>query len=195
MDMTMLNDAARAAHLLGLALGFGVAILADLSAARSLVRPLDNREIESLERYHRTVFFGLFLFWSSGLVLLYLRTGFQPGSFSPKLMTKIGVVTLLTINAVLIGRIGLVTLREWFGCRFGAIPLPERMRLAALAGMSGAGWISALALGVFSKLKTVQWDALSELIGLIYIVGLGGALLTALAAPILNFAMDRVRSY
>ena len=195
MDMTMLNDAARAAHLLGLALGFGVAILADLSAARSLVRPLDHREIETLERYHRTVSVGLLLFWSSGLVLLYLRTGFQPENFSPKLMTKIGVVTLLTINAVLIGRIGLVTLREWFGCRFGAIPLAERMRLAALAGMSGAGWISALALGVFSKMKTMHWDSLSELIGLIYIVGLSGALLTALTAPVLNFAMDRVRSY
>lgn len=195
MDLTMVNDAARAVHLLGLALGFGVAIMADLSAARVLFRPLDLREIETLERYHRTVALGLALFWASGLVLLYLRTGISPENFSPKLMTKLGVVTLLTINAVLIGRIGLVTLRDWYGARFGAIPFAERTRLAALAGMSGAGWISALALGVFSKLKTVEWETLSELVGLIYVVGLGGALLAALAAPILMFAMDRARPY
>jgi len=195
MDMTLVNDAARAAHLLGLALGFGVAILADFSAARSLIRPLDTREIDSLERYHRMVSFGLALFWASGLVLLYLRTGFQVENFSPKLMAKLGVVAFLTINAVLIGRIGLSTLRKWQGCRFGAIPLAERLRVAALAGISGAGWISALALGVFSTLKTMPWEVLSEMIGIIYMLGLGGALLTALAAPILMFALDRRRVY
>ena len=40
-----LNDAARAVHLLGLAIGFGVAIVADMSAARLFIRPLDPREI------------------------------------------------------------------------------------------------------------------------------------------------------
>ena len=115
MDLTMLNDAARATHLLGLALGFGVAILADLCAARSLFRPLDYRELETLHQYHRTVALGLALFWASGLVLLWLRTGFQPENFSPKLMTKLGVVSLLTVNAVLIGRIGLPTMIAWQG--------------------------------------------------------------------------------
>ena len=67
MDLTMINDAARAVHLLGLALGFGVAIMADLSASRLLVRPLDAREVDTLHGYHRTVALGLTLFWASGL--------------------------------------------------------------------------------------------------------------------------------
>ena len=50
MELTLVNDAARAVHLLGLALGFGVAIVADLSAARTIVRPLTWSEIETLER-------------------------------------------------------------------------------------------------------------------------------------------------
>lgn len=195
MDLTMVNDAARATHLLGLALGFGVAILADLCAARSLLRPLDHRELETLHQYHRTVALGLTLFWTSGLVLLWLRTGFQPENFSPKLMAKLGVVAMLTINAHLIGRIGLPTMIAWQGFRYGALPLPHRLRLAALAGMSGAGWISALALGVFTAMKTFEWEVLSEIIGVIYVIGLGGALVTAFLAPVLNFAMDRVRSY
>ncbi len=194
MDLAMLNDAARAAHLLGLALGFGVAILADLCAARSLFRPLDDREFYTLHQYHRTVALGLALFWASGLILLWLRTGFDPAQFSPKLMAKLGVVSLLTINAILIGRIGLPTMEAWFGFRYGALPLTHRLRLAALAGMSGAGWISALALGVFSAMKTFEWEVLSQIIGVIYVVGLGGALLAAFLAPILNFAMDHVRS-
>lgn len=191
MDLTLVNDAARAVHLLGLALGFGVAIVADLSAARTLVRPLSLSEVETLERYHRMVAIGLALFWASGLVLLWLRTGFDLANFSPKLMTKLGVVALLTVNAVLIGRIGLPAMFDWQGARFGALPIMERLRLGALAGMSGAGWISAMALGVFSTMKTMEWPVLSEVIGMIYLVGLSGALMLALAAPMVSYVQDR----
>ena len=191
MDLTLVNDAARAVHLLGLALGFGVAIVADLSAARTLVRPLSLSEVEALERYHRMVAIGLALFWASGLVLLWLRTGFELSNFSPKLMTKLGVVALLTVNAVLIGRIGLPAMAEWQGARFGVLPMMDRLRLGALAGMSGAGWVSALALGVFSTMKTMEWPVLSEVIGMIYLVGLSGAILLALAAPMILFVQDR----
>jgi len=191
MDLTLVNDAARAVHLLGLALGFGVAIIADLSAARTLVRPLSLSEVETLERYHRMVAIGLALFWASGLVLLWLRTGFDLANFSPKLMTKLGVVALLTVNAVLIGRIGLPAMYDWQGARFGALPIMERLRLGALAGMSGAGWISAMALGVFSTMKTMEWPVLSEVIGMIYLVGLSGALMLALAAPMVSYVQDR----
>lgn len=191
MDLTLLNDAARAVHLLGLALGFGVAIIADLSASRTLVRPLSIAEIETLERYHRMVAVGLSLFWISGLVLLWLRTGFDPENFSPKLLAKLGVVTLLTFNAILIGKIGLNAIIEWEGARFGELPFMERLQLGALAGLSGAGWISALSLGVFSTLKTMDWALLSELIGAIYLMGLVGAILIACAAPIICFWQDR----
>lgn len=195
MDLNLLNDAARAAHLIGLALGFGVAIMADLKAARSLFRPLEDHEFEDLHRYHKTVALGLTLFWASGLVLLWLRTGFVIENFSPKLVAKLCVVGLLTINAYLIGRIGLPTMIAWAGCRFGALPIYHRLRLGALAGMSGAGWIAALALGVFSAMKTFEWNVLSEIIGVIYIVGLGGALLTAIMAPVISFTLDRVQGY
>lgn len=195
MDLSLLNDAARATHLLGLALGFGVGILADMTAAKSLVRPLDDRDFETLHRYHRTVSLGLCLFWASGLVLLWLRTGFDPAQFSPKLMTKLGVVAVLTVNAFLIGRIALPTMEAWYGCRLGAMPFAHRLRLAALGGMSGASWIAALALGVFTAMKTFEWEVLSQIIGLIYVVFLSVALLSAIVAPLLNFALNRARAY
>lgn len=188
MDLTLLNDAARAVHLLGLAIGFGVAIVADMSAARLFIRPLDQREIEALHRFHRMVALGLALFWISGLVLLWLRTGLQLDNFSPKLLTKLGVVALLTTNAFMIGRIGLPVIAGMRGRRFGGLDTGTRIRMASLGALSTAGWISALVLGVFSHLKTMEWNLLSEIVGMIYLSTLSLALVAALAAP----ALDRL---
>lgn len=191
MELTLVQDAARAVHLVGLALGLGVAIIADMSAARTLVRPLRWSEIEMLEKYHRIIAVGLLLFWASGLVLLWLRTGFVVQNMSPKLLTKLGVVALLTMNAVLIGRIGLSALVEWQGERFGALPFVERVRLGTLAGLSTAGWIAALALGAFSALKTADWTVLREFIGIIYLTGLIGAIAVAVVSPMICAYQDR----
>ena len=194
MDLTLINDAARAAHLVGLALGFGVAIVADVSASRLMVRPLDRREMDALHRFHRMVALGLFLFWTSGLVLLWLRTGFDTANFTPKLMAKLGVVSVLTINAVMIGRIGLPVMEATRGHRFGVLPRGVRLQMAALAALSGAGWISALALGVFSQLKTMEWAILSEIIGLIYLTALAAASIAALLAPAIDALMSDRRA-
>ena len=191
MDLTLLNDAARAVHLLGLAIGFGVAIVADMSAARLFIRPLDPREIEALHRFHRMVTLGLVLFWTSGLVLLGLRTGLQFQNFSPKLLTKLGVVVFLTANAVLIGRIGLPVIDRMQGSRFGALDAGTRIRMASLGALSTAGWISALTLGVFSQLKAMEWHMLSQLDGMTYVAALTAAIVAALAAPIVDRLFDQ----
>ena len=191
MDLTLVNDGARAVHLLGLALGFGVGLLADLSAARMVVRPLEDRELRNLEEFHKIVTFGLVLLWASGIVLLWLRTGFDPSQFTPKLITKIGVVLLLTINAVAIGRIGMPTLQEFGTRRFGEMPLTHRAQLASLATISAACWVSALALGVFSALRPLPWEMLSVMVGVVYLVALAGALFAALFAPLISYYARR----
>ncbi|QMU57249.1 MAG: hypothetical protein GKR98_02915 [Boseongicola sp.] len=186
MDMTFVNDAARAVHLLGLAMGFGGAIIADISAVRAVVRALDHREIEMLRLFHKVVFTGLALLWGSGLVLLWLRTGFDPDNFSPKLITKIGVVVLLTLNAVAIGRIGLPTIVAYQSWRFGDLPLPLRFQLSALGTMSAACWISALCLGAFSQLKSMSWEALSHMVGIVYLAALCLAVIAATITPLVG---------
>lgn len=191
MDPTLINDAARAIHLLGLALGFGVALVADLSAARLLLRPLDRSEIAALERFHRMVAFGLVLFWLSGLVLLWLRTGLDIANFSPKLVAKLGVVTLLTFNAILIGKIGLTVVKKLGNRRFGALPTGVRIQMSLLGSLSTAGWVSALALGVFSQLRTTPWSVLSEIIGMIYLLALIGGFAAAIIAPFIDAHLNR----
>ncbi len=185
MDMTFWNDFARATHLLGMALGFGIAIFADLWAARAVIRALDDRDIETLEILHRLVTMGLVLLWVSGLALLWLRTGFDLDRFSPKLMTKIAVVVFLTANALAIEKIGLPTMRAYQSWRFGDLPLPQRLQLSSLATISAACWISALILGVFSQLGPLQWEVLSLYIGVVYLGALVAALVTAFITPII----------
>lgn len=194
MDLTLINDTARAVHLLGLALGFGVGILADLSAARMMVRPLEDRELRNLEDFHRIVTFGLILLWTSGLVLLWLRTGFDPAQFTPKLLTKIGVVLLLTMNAIAIGRIGMPTLVDHQDYRFGELPLTLRAQLSSLATISAACWVSALSLGVFSALRPMPWETLSVLVGVVYLTALAAALVAALFTPLVSFYVRRLEA-
>lgn len=187
MDQTLINDVARAVHLLGMALGFGVAFIADLLAARAMVRPLKDHELRMLHSFHKVVSFGLLLLWTSGLVLLWLRTGFQSENFSPKLMTKIGVVLLLTANAIAIGRIGLPTMYAYQSWRFGDLPLSIRLQMSSLATISAACWFSALSLGVFTQLRPLPWETLSLLVGVTYMVALAAALTAATVSPIVAY--------
>jgi len=189
MDATLLNDGARSVHLLGLALGFGIAILADASAARAVLRPLNEREVVMLKLLHHFVTFGLVLLWASGLTLLWLRTGFEIDRFSPKLWAKICVVTVLTLNALAIGRIGLPTLLRFQSWRFGDIPLPERVQLCALGTLSAACWLSALALGVFGYFKTLNASQLTDIFAVTLLAVLSLALLAATVTPLIALAV------
>lgn len=191
MDIVLLNDAARGVHLLGLALGLGFAIKADHIAFSFLVRPLNAVEMKTLDACHRTVWFGLSLFWISGAVLLWLRTGFVLDEFSKKLLLKVAVVSILTGNAVLIGRYAMPTLISWHHARLGELPLNSRCLMAVVGGVSAASWASALTLGVFSAMKVMDPMRMYEVIGAVYATGIVGALLIAIIAPL--FAVNWAR--
>lgn len=193
MDPTFMADTARAIHLLGLALGLGFAIKADFFASRFMLRPLSDYELASLYTYHRTISFGLGLFWISGIALLYLRTGFQAENFSPKLLAKIAVVSVLTINAVLIGRFALTALRRSRQFRLGDLTFWRRLQLCTIGAMSMASWVAALMLGVFQVLKTVAPLVLWQTIGVVYGTSMAVALVFVLISPSVGFTIVRPR--
>ena len=193
MDPIFMADAARAVHLLGLALGLGFAIKADYFASRFVLRPISDYELASLYTYHRTISFGLALFWISGIALLWLRTGFVAENFSPKLMAKIAVVSLLTINAVLIGRYGLTTLRKSRNFRLGDLTFWRRLQLCTIGALSSASWVGALVLGVFQMMKTMPPIMMWETLGAIYLAAMIGALMIVLLAPAIGTTVVRPR--
>ncbi|MBT8455450.1 MAG: hypothetical protein HKO95_10330 [Rhodobacteraceae bacterium] len=183
-DHSLILDAARALHLIGLALGIGLAFLADLTAWRALFRPLYEPEHEMLHRLHNLVACGIILLWISGLVILWHRTGFQIDQFSPKLIAKLTVVTMLTFNAFAIARFALPALLQYRGYCIGEIPMGDRLRLGAIAGLSTTCWVSALALGVFSRMKTMSYAELTDTFAPVFAVILGASLVLAILSPL-----------
>lgn len=185
-------DAARAAHMIGLALGFGLAIWADVMAVRSVVTPIAARDVTLLRMIHRAIIGGLVLLWASGLYLLHARTGFDLSKFSPKLMLKLAVVILLTANALVIGRYALPVYSQNVARRFGEIDLTLRMRLACIAAVSLSCWVSALALGVFSQLKPMSAEGLQAVFAPLFLIGLIGAVAITFLAGIAALAARRM---
>ncbi len=193
MDPTFLADIARAIHFLGLALGLGFAIKADFFASRFMLRPLSDYELASLYTYHRTISFGLGLLRVSGIALLWLRTGFQAENFSPKLLAKIAVVSVLTINAVLIGRFALTALRRSRQFRLGDLTFWRRLQFCTIGALSMASWMAALMLGVFQIMKTVSPLVLWQTIGVVYATSMVVSLLIVLVSPSVGITIVRPR--
>ena len=100
MDNVLLLDAARLAHLVGLAMGLGLALCADAIALKSCFRPITALDVRLLSMIHRVIMVALGVLWASGLMLLTFRTGWDLAAFTPKLVMKLCVVVLLTLNAI-----------------------------------------------------------------------------------------------
>jgi protein-S-isoprenylcysteine O-methyltransferase Ste14 len=181
-----LLDSVRFAHLIGLAVGLGMAFAADVTAVSTLWRPITAGMVAQLRRLHAAVFAGFALLWVSGLGLVYLKTGFAMAEMTPKLTVKFTVVAILTLNAGLIGLIGLPKLGGSIGRSFGELAAVDRMVLSLIAGLSAASWGSALALGVFTPLKTMGMDQLVLIFGQVFAVCALGAGLLAVFAPLLT---------
>ena len=185
IDPSIMMDGMRFLHLIGLGLGFGLALLADLMALRTITSPITRRDVDFLHFLHRTIAFGLALLWVSGLLILHHKTGFEVAQFTPKLVMKLAVVKILTLNAMVIGLVAMPVLESHLGQRFSDLGALSRLRLGAIAGLSFACWFGALTLGTFTQLKTMEFDQLEFIMSAVFAFGICGGLVTALAAPLL----------
>lgn len=91
--------------------------------------------------------------WVTGGVLIFLRTGFIWENFSPKLIAKIVVVSLLTINSLMINVYVMPKLKISIGTAPADMPLNARLPMSLVAGVSTCSWLLALALGSSAILK------------------------------------------
>lgn len=179
----MLLDVIRFGHVIGIALGLGLAIYADGRFLRALSAPIRASELADLRAIHAHVIVAMGLLWLTGLALLYARTGFVPEAFAPKLFFKIGVVSVLTINAVMIGRSVMPKLERHVGQSFIEMPLTVRLHLALIGAISAACWLSLLALGIFQVFKDMGTEAIAKVLSWFFVLPISGALGMALLAP------------
>lgn len=149
-------DAIRLVHLAGVALGLGTVVSVALSLRPMLEKGLDRQMLAFVRRSHAMIAAAIVVLWVAGLALIGIRTGFDPAAFSPKLITKLVVVTVLTIDALLMGLCVSPVLARHSGQSLKELSVPERLLLANCAALSGASWLYALMLGASSVLKTAQ---------------------------------------
>lgn len=128
------------AHLSALVVAAVGVVLSDLALFHP--RGLD---LPQLRRSSKAVALALCALWLTGLLLVWIDTGFVPAVVldRPKLVAKLGVATLLTLNGWLLHRFFFARLAH-------RVDRPSRMawRAAALSAISGASWLYAGFLGL-----------------------------------------------
>jgi hypothetical protein len=160
MDSPVLIDLIRYAHLLFLALGMGPALYYDLRSLHRIRQPISQSDLDELHRIHSIVSIACVGLWLSGAALIWVRTHFDFSEFSPKLWSKVVIVSILTANAMTLKIVVIPTLARFKGSRIVDIPLGRLVQMTLCAGVSLSCWILALALGSSRVLKTASWDLL-----------------------------------
>ena len=183
MDMLLVTDTLRFSHLFAVCLGLGASIMADLYILNRLRTPLTHEMMATLHRTHGFVWAALGVMWVTGLGLLYLRTGFDLAAFTPKLMAKLGIVGLLTLNAILIGAVAMPILSGRIGRSIAAFPTALKLRFSLIGGISAASWLLALALGVSKALARSGSEVFAVLLPIAYVSALVATALVLLSRP------------
>lgn len=162
-------DLVRLLHLLFFAAGMGAGIFAETKVLGRLDRPVTERCIQDAAHAHQFVALALLGLWATGLGLIQIRTGFDLSQFTPKLWTKLIVVSALTANALSIGYLVMPAYRRCIGKSLVAQE-PRRIAVFVLSGaVSMASWIGAVALGSSLVLKSADWNLMTALLVLLYV--------------------------
>lgn len=171
-------------HLLFVAIGLGLAVRLDFIFFRGRHARPTQILLADTALSHQMISTALVGLWGSGLCLVYLRTGFVLEEFTPKLWTKLIIVSMLSINAVIIGRFVMPVMERYDDRPVLAIPLRYKLPMAVSAATSAFCWFTALALGAMATLKTQTWGTLGTVFGLEYALGIVVAVSLALWARV-----------
>lgn len=175
MDPLIITDSVRYAHLFSVAVGIGASFLADSLVLSRLDKPVDQALLDRLHHYHRLVWLALGAMWISGTAMVYIRTGFELANFSPKLFSKLAVVSMLTLNALLIGSFAMPIVERSIGRSLLDMPLRRKIGCAWVGAVSSTSWLIALAMGESKILAASGWNVFFKLVPLAYV----GSLLLA----------------
>jgi hypothetical protein len=147
MDAQIYIDLARFAHIITVAVGFGAAFLTDMHAVTRLSGTIDKSFLSTLRNFHTTIAISVVAMWITGLLMVFIRTGFDVSLFSPKLISKLVIVSILTLNAIVIGKFIMPILEDSVGQSLLWLPFPTQLMLAGVGAISTSSWLLALLLG------------------------------------------------
>jgi hypothetical protein len=153
-------------HLLGLVMGFGGAVLLDMTIfSRGVIRPVSHFTVHQAEVLSRIVTWGLIVLWLTGIALIWMNTLDKPEYITnQKLWAKIAIVMLLTANGVLIHHMILPYLKANIGQRlFDGMKRPLLAAFTLAGSVSFVSWTTPFILGKASELNyvTPMWIILA----------------------------------
>lgn len=143
-------------HVLALALGLGSALLADWIVIRKLAfGTVSQQAAGQLIDLSHAVSAGLVLIWITGALLVADNALAAPASImNQKLWAKLAVVTVLTLNAVLLHRIVMPMVRRRVGQPLFEAAFDWRPMASTLLGaVSAVSWMCAAYLGIARELN------------------------------------------
>ncbi len=174
-------DILRAAHLVCFSAGMGTALYHEYRTMRTISDPISVREIDAVKRLHHWISIAFAGLWITGLALIYVRTAFDLAAFSPKLWVKVGLMVLMSFNALLVGTFIIPLLKKNIGRPVVDLPCRALVLSSQVAIISMFCWTSGLALGSSLYLKTAPWDVLLPLFAAWFAVcTIGGQILIGL---------------
>ncbi len=174
-----LIDILRGLHLLCFAAGMGVGLCFDLRTLRTLNSPVTQDDVWTLHQVHLWITAAFGGLWITGLALVYVRTGFAFSAFTPKLWTKLLLMSCMVANAVAIARIVMPVMEQNVGKTLTALPTRRLAVVTQIAVTSLFCWTAGMALGSSVVLKTAGWPMLLSLFGGTYVaMTLGGQAVT-----------------
>jgi len=188
-------DIVRIVHLACFAVGMGSGVYFDFRTLIRLNRPFEEFDLVEFERVHKVVFAALLGLWITGVMLIYIRTGFDLDNFTPKLIVKLSVVSVLTLNAHYIGYSILPRVAGAIGHRASELPLSYMMPMTVAAAISMFCWIGGLILGASNVLRTAGWDTLFRFFTWQFLIVILGAIVGILVLRLLlqfyNWILNR----
>lgn len=183
-------------HLLGLCIGFGGALFADVFGLRLLFASNEMATDEIIQQLPKFIGLGIALLWVTGLVISYVKlapTGFALEKIPTEYIAKFILLGFLTLNAFLIRRRLTKLTLSWRAPRVFNMGLLNLVQTVGLACLPFAAWAFTLMIVQFPTLQRVPLQGIFTLAGIFWVacaVGAIGAILLIQSAIAARAAMN-----
>lgn len=164
----LLAEALRFAHVLAVIAGLGAAFLLETVMLSRCRAPLSEETISLIKLAHRLIAVAVAALWLTGAALLALML--QSGTPPAKVLVKVAIVLLLTLNMRVIGVWAMPRLARSVGNPVTMMRAGPRATLGAVAGFSAGCWMSALMLGTIDQFRPMTLPELAPIFGAMLLV-------------------------
>ena len=175
-------DIIRVGHMFAFAVGIGAAMFLEIQVVRRFFARIDEEGLRLLIFGHGLIRRAVHGLWITGIALLAIRVGLEGAPLSDKLLAKLSIVILLTLNMQIIDRNLVVRIVGHEGGSIPEMPFRTRAECGAIAGFSAACWLGALLLGGIGYAKTMDGIALAQFLVPLLLAGAAGGLIAGALA-------------